>query len=162
MGILARDRVLSGLQAQIGQETYVGDWLTVTQDMIDLFADATCDHQWIHVDAERTRTQSPYGTTIAHGFFTLSLIPFLTESVNPDKPLFPDVKMGVNYGLNRVRFPNAVPAGARIRARTTLVSAEPVNDDAIQTVRQVIVEIEGQEKPACAAETVARYYFNPG
>lgn len=156
---MSRDSALSELREQIGKEIDVSEWLVVDQGMINSFADATRDQQWIHTDPERAEVESPYQTTIAHGFFTLSLIPYLTGSVNPDKPRFPGIKMSINYGLNKVRFPNAVPANARIRTRTTLLSADPVKDNAIQAVRKVMVDIDGQDKPACVAEMVSRYYF---
>ncbi len=157
---MTRDEALKSLQEQVGQEVHVGEWLTVTQDRINQFADVSRDWQWIHIDPERARKESPYGTTVAHGFLTLSLIPYLADTVSADRPSIPGARMAINYGLNRVRFPNAVPAGARIRARTTLLSVEPVQENALQVVRRVTVEIEGQEKPACVAETVARYYFD--
>ena len=150
---------LADLQSQVGTETQVSDWLTISQDRIQQFADATDDHQWIHVDVDRAQAQSPFGGPIAHGFLTLSLIPFLTGAVDPDKPRYPDVKMGINYGLNRVRFPHPVGVGVRIRARTTLLSAEEVKGNGIQIVNQVTMEIENQPKPGCVAETVARLYF---
>jgi acyl dehydratase len=152
------EHALADLKSKLGTEIHVGDWLTVTQERIDQFADATGDHQWIHVDPERAAAESPYQTTIAHGYLTLSLLPYLTEAINPDKPRYPDVRMGVNYGLNRVRFPHPVRVGTRIRTRTTLLEFEEVRGG-IQIVNQVAVEIEGESKPGCVAETVSRYYF---
>jgi acyl dehydratase len=144
---------LSSLQERIGQELAVGDWLTVDQAMIDKFADATGDHQWIHVDPERA-AKGPFGTTVAHGYLTLSLLPKLAESALK----VDDVRMGVNYGLNRVRFPAPVPAGSRIRARLKLVSYEPL-DGGAQLVMEVTMEREGSDKPVCVAETVSRRYL---
>ncbi len=151
---------LSDLQAKVGQESHVSDWLTITQEMINAFADATLDHQWIHVDVERAKRESPFGSTVAHGYFTLSLIPHLTGAVDPDAPRYPGVRLAVNYGLNRVRFPHPVPAGARIRARTELLSVEEVAGNGLQIVNKVTVEIDGAAKPGCVAETVSRLYFS--
>ena len=150
---------LADLESKIGSETHVSDWFTISQERIQQFADATEDQQWIHVNVERAQTHSPFGGPIAHGFLTLSLIPYLTGGVDPDKPEYPEAKMGVNYGLNRVRFPNPVHVGSRVRARTSLLSAEEVKGNGIQIVRQVTIEIEGQPKPGCVAETVTRLYF---
>jgi acyl dehydratase len=143
---------LSSLKERVGQELAVGDWITVDQATIDKFADATGDHQWIHIDRERA-AKGPFGTTIAHGFLTLSLLPKLAESAFK----VDDVRMGVNYGLNRVRFPAPVPSGSRIRARMKLLSYEPI-DGGAQLVLQVTMEREGGDKPVCVAETVSRRY----
>jgi len=147
------------LASKVGQELHVSDWLAITQEMINQFADATRDRQWIHVDPERANRESPFGTTVAHGYFTLSLLPYLTGAVDPDRPRYPGIKLSVNYGLNRVRFPNPVQVGARVRARTALQSYEEVKGNGIQIVNQVTVEIEGEPKPGCVAETVSRMYF---
>jgi len=144
---------LSSLKERVGQELAVGDWLTVDQATIDKFADATGDHQWIHVDQERA-AKGPFGTTVAHGYLTLSLLPKLAESAFK----VDDVRMGVNYGLNRVRFPAPVPAGSRIRARMKLLSYEPI-DGGAQLVTEVTMEREGSDKPVCVAETVSRRYI---
>ena len=151
--------VLADLQSKTGTETHVSDWLTIIQDRIQQFAEATGDHQWIHVDVGRAKAQSPFGVPIAHGFLTLSLIPYLTGSVDPDRPEYPEAKMGINYGLNKVRFPNPVRVGARVRSRTTLLNAEEVKGNGIQIVKQVTIEIEGEPKPGCVADTVSRLYF---
>jgi acyl dehydratase len=143
---------LASLKDRVGQELAVGDWLTVDQVMIDKFADATGDHQWIHVDQERA-AKGPFGTTVAHGFLTLSLLPKLAESAFK----VDDVRMGVNYGLNRVRFPAPVPSGSRIRARLKLLSFEPI-DGGAQLVTEVTMEREGGDKPVCVAESVSRRY----
>lgn len=150
--------VLAALAAQVGQETHVGDWLLITQAMIDQFAAVTRDQQWIHVDPPRAAAASPFGATVAHGFFTLALIPYLTGSINSQVERYPGKKLGVNYGVNKVRFPHPVLVNSRLRARTTLLKVEKIQD-ALQIVNQVTIEIEGQAKPACVAETVSRVYF---
>ena len=150
---MIRIATLTSLQERVGQELAVGDWLLVDQAMIDKFADATGDHQWIHIDKERA-AKGPFGTTVAHGYLTLSLLPKLAESAFK----VDDVRMGVNYGLNRVRFPAPVPAGSRIRARLKLLSYEPI-DGGAQLVMQVTMEREGGDKPVCVAETVSRRYL---
>ena len=144
---------LASLKARVGEELAVGEWLTVDQAMIDKFADATGDHQWIHIDRERA-AKGPFGTTIAHGFLTLSLLPKLAESALK----VDDVRMGVNYGLNRVRFPAPVPSGSRIRARLKLLSYDPL-DGGAQLVMEVTMERDGSDKPVCVAETVSRRYL---
>ena len=121
MSDLAAATALAALQSRIGQEVHVSDWLPITQQRVDAFADATGDHQWIHVDAERARRESPFGGPIAHGYLTLSLLVMLRDLVDPAKA-FPGVRQAVNYGLDKVRFPAPVPVGARIRARFTLFS----------------------------------------
>src|ERR1044071_6526051 len=132
----------------VGQEIGVSDWVEVTQDRINQFAEATGDHQWIHLDTERAKTESPYGTTIAHGFLTLSLLSHLmAQTVRIKLP----IKMGINYGLNKVRFVSAVPAGARIRPRATLQNLEEVPGGQ-QLTWAITVEREGGDKPACVAE----------
>jgi acyl dehydratase len=143
---------LTDLQQRVGEELAVGEWLTVDQSMIDKFAEATGDHQWIHIDRERA-AKGPFGTTVAHGYLTLSLLPKLAESALK----VDDVRMGVNYGLNRVRFPAPVPSGSRIRARLKLLSYEPI-DGGAQLVMEVTMEREGGGKPVCVAETVSRRY----
>jgi acyl dehydratase len=149
-------KIISGLaelKTYVGKEIGVSDWCEVTQDMINTFADATGDHQWIHVDIERAKKESPYGGPIAHGFLTLSLTPRLVWDVYK----VDGVKMGVNYGVNRVRFPAPVPAGSRIRARVKLLELQEIEGGA-QGVTQVTFEHEGHEKPVCVAETVSRWY----
>jgi len=142
------------LKTLVGQEVGVSDWTEITQDRIDRFADATDDHQWIHVDVERCARESPFGAPIAHGYLTLSLFPFLNSQAVRLNQRF---KMGVNYGINRLRFPNPVPVGARIRNHLELVSVEEVKGG-YQVTWKVTVEIEGEEKPACVAEVVYRSY----
>ena len=157
---MSRQAAYTDLQTKVGAESGVGDWFTVTQEMINGFADATLDHQWIHVDVERAARESPFGAPVAHGFFTLSLIPHLTGMVEPDKPRYPGVALTVNYGLNRVRFPHPLLAGSRIRARTQLQSVEEVRGNGLQMIHNVTVDIEGIEKPTCVAEMVSRLYFD--
>lgn len=143
---------LDELRALVGQEVAVSDWITVTQEQVDLFAQATGDDQWIHVDVERAR-QGPFGAPIAHGFLTLSLIPrfFLMSLEIPSR-------MSINYGLNRVRFTAPVPVGSRLRARLQLQACEDVADNGVQMTWLVTVEREGVSKPACIAETLSRRY----
>jgi acyl dehydratase len=142
------------LREKIGQEIAVGDWHPVTQEQINLFAEATGDYQWIHLDKERAAKESPYGTTIAHGFLTLSLLP----RIMGDALSLPPARMSVNYGLNRVRFAAPVPAGNRVRPRITLLGVDDVSGG-IQLSWRVIIEVEGSEKPACIAETLSRLYL---
>ena len=151
--------LLARLQPQFETEIAVGDWLTIDQTRIDAFAAATGDSQWIHVDPERARRESPYGTTVAHGFLTLSLLPFLTGSNSPDylRRHFPGMRLRVNYGLNRLRLPAPVRCGARIRARTVLKEATLL-DAGLEVVYRFSVEIEGEEKPALVAEQVVRVF----
>jgi acyl dehydratase len=143
---------LEELRAAVGEELGTSDWLEADQKRIDLFAEATGDHQWIHVDPEKAAT-GPFGTTIAHGYLTLSLIPQFTFSLLKVE----GVKMGVNYGVNKVRFPSPVPVGSRLRASSRLAEVTEVPGGA-QIVTVVTIEREGGEKPVCVAETVARYY----
>ena len=142
-----------------GQEIHVGPWLEIDQQRIDDFARVTGDEQWIHVDSQRAKKESPYGTTIAHGFLTLSLLPYLTQSNQPDffTDNYPGMRLRVNYGLNKLRYPAPVLCGSKIRARTTVQSAEEVRDG-VQIVYLLTIEIEGVKKPACVAEQVMRVY----
>ena len=146
------------LKKLVGQETRVGDWHLVTQEEINKFADATGDHQWIHVDPERAKA-GPFGGTIAHGFWTLSSAPFIMRGGEEKVQIRLPSRMGVNYGLNRVRFPNPVHVGKRIRGRSKLVSVEEVQPNVIQQVNEITVEIEGETKPAMVAESVTRMYL---
>ena len=155
---MALNDALAELQQQVGTEVHVSDWLEMTQDMINAFGAATGDMQWIHTDPQRAAAESPYGSTIAHGYFTLSLYPQLRGLVDENKPLFPGAKNVINYGLNKLRFPAAVPAGSRIRARCELLSADEVKGS-IELVEKYMVEVEGQERPACIAEAIMRLYF---
>ena len=156
---MAVNELVEEITGKLGQETNLSDWLNVDQSMINGFAEATKDHQWIHVDVERSAKDSPFGVTVAHGFLTLSLIPYLNGMVDATKPAYPGIKLAVNYGLNRVRFPNPVAAGSKVRSRSKLAQVDKINEECIQVVQEVTIEIDGQEKPACVAETVSRYYF---
>jgi len=140
------------LSEAVGAELGAGEWLEVDQKRIDLFADATGDHQWIHVDPEKA-AQGPFGSTIAHGFLTLSLIPALAKDVYRVE----GVKMGINYGLNKVRFTSPVAVGSRVRPVVSLLSVDEV-PGGYQIATKVTVEIEGGSKPACVAETLTRLY----
>jgi acyl dehydratase len=143
------------LKTLVGQEISVTDWFNVTQERIQQFADATLDHQWIHVDVERARRKSPFKAPIAHGFLTLSLLPnFMHQALEIKQ----GVRLGVNYGLNRVRFVSPVRAGSNIRARIVLQSLKDVPPDAMEAIFNATVEVEGGEKPCCVAEWVVRYY----
>lgn len=144
---------LAELPELVGQELAVSDWVSVTQSRIDQFAQATGDHQWIHVDPERA-SQGPFGTTIAHGFLTLSMLPLFVESA----VRFTDARMGVNYGLNRVRFTAPVPVNSRLRGRIRLLSVERLADQGWQLGIELTVEREGSERPVCVAESISRRY----
>jgi len=139
----------------VGQELGVGEWKEIDQKRIDAFADVTEDHQWIHIDVDRAKAESPYGTTIAHGFLTLSMIPALTR----DNFRVENAKMAINYGLNKVRFLAAVPSGGRIRARSELVDAAKVDDNTVNLIVRHTIELDGSEKPAAVAETIVRVLF---
>tara|TARA_B100001179_G_scaffold2805_1_gene1957 strand:+ start:393 stop:854 length:462 start_codon:yes stop_codon:yes gene_type:complete len=142
------------LKALEGLEVGVSDWFQITQDQIDQFADVTLDHQWIHVDVERAQKEMPGGTTIAHGYLTLSMIPAMTAGFLE----FTNLKMGINYGLNKVRFTNMVAVDSRIRARS-VVQAVRQRSGAAQLVGLTTVDIEGETKPACVVETVSFFHF---
>ncbi|CAN7430360.1 MaoC family dehydratase [Rhizobacter sp. LjRoot28] len=144
---------ITDLQALVGQELGVSDWITIDQERINLFAEATGDRQWIHLDAARA-AQGPFGTTIAHGFLTLSLLPEMTASAFSVK----DTRMGVNYGLNKVRFPSPVPVNSKVRGRFKLVAYEPLEGGAQMTV-EATMEREGGTKPVCVAESLSRRYW---
>lgn len=151
-------RIIDGideLKSLVGQEVAASDWFEMTQSRIDAFADATEDHQWIHIDVDRAKTDSPFQTTIAHGFLTLSMLPHLSAQALKVEG---KIKMGINYGLNRLRFISPVPAGSRIRARFTLQSVEDFAGGA-QITWSVVCESEGGSKPALAAEWLTRYYL---
>ncbi len=148
------DEIVSRIEGLVGKELGVSSWMEITQERVNAFADATDDHQWIHVDPERA-AKSPFGGTIAHGFLTLSLVVVLAGQVAFDVG---EPRMGINYGLDRVRFPAPVPVGSRIRARVRLDEVEPVAGG-IQVKRTVTMEVEGSEKPAMVAETLSRYYY---
>jgi acyl dehydratase len=150
---MSNPRIVNGLEelrSLVGQEAGVSDWLPVTQEMINQFADVTGDHQWIHVDVERARRESQFGTTVAHGFLTVSLLPGLSQQ---SVEVRGDFKMRVNYGFNRLRFVSPVPAGSRIRAH---FSPQKVTGN--EVTWQVTAEVEGREKPALVAEWLGRFY----
>ncbi|MBI1212925.1 MAG: MaoC family dehydratase [Alphaproteobacteria bacterium] len=137
----------------VGEEIGVSDWVTVDQDRVNKFADATGDHQWIHIDVERAKREMPTKNTIAHGYLTLSLIPMLSSQIMR----IDGVSRGINYGSNKVRFTNMVPTGSRVRARQKLISAEP-KGGGLQLTNEISIEIEGQDRPACVAETISLVY----
>lgn len=149
-------RSVDELVAAVGDELGPTEWLDIEQDRVDVFADATDDHQWIHVDPSRA-AESPYGATIAHGFLTLSLLPHFMSSLRR----LDGVRMGINYGLDKVRFPAAVPTGTRIRGRMRVDRVEPLSDDGVQLTTTVTIEAEGSAKPACVATLLSRYHFHP-
>ncbi|HDZ8879587.1 MaoC family dehydratase [Aeromonas dhakensis] len=146
------------LQARIGEETHVGEWLHVSQQMIDQFAAVTGDHQWIHTNPERAAAESPFKTTIAHGFLTLALLPQLTGSVDEANPEFPTARMVVNFGLDQVRFPYPIKVDSNIRARTKLARVTPIKGG-LELLKEIKVEIEGVRRPGCVIESVTRLYF---
>jgi acyl dehydratase len=144
---------LDELRTQLGKEVAVSEWVEITQKRVDMFADATEDHQWIHQDTERCRRDSPFGGPVAHGFLTLSLVSGMFDSALR----MVDVRMAVNYGLNKVRFPAPVPVGSRLRARMLLKAIEDI-DGGAQLVWEVTIEREGGTKPVCVAEMLVRRY----
>jgi acyl dehydratase len=146
-------QTLQDLAACVGQEVAVSDWITISQKQVNQFAEATGDHQWIHVDVERAKA-GPFGAPIAHGFLTLSLLPKFFETA----VAVVESRMGVNYGLNRVRFMSPVPVGSRVRARMKLLASDPIDNQGQQMTWEVTIELEGAPKPACVAESVGRRY----
>ena len=140
--------------SHLGQELGPSEWLTVTQEMIDKFAEATGDHQWIHVDVERAKREMPGGKTIAHGYLTLSLLPRLAPTLMKIEKR----KRGINYGSNKVRFISPVPAGSRVRLRQRLVNAEETKDGGLRITSEMTIEVEGSERPAMVAETMGVVY----
>ncbi|WP_322054662.1 MaoC family dehydratase [Paraburkholderia bannensis] len=145
---------LAALRALVGAEPFVSPWREVSAASVQGFADATGDHQWIHIDAERARRESPFGGPIAHGFLTLSLVPVLLASTVTIRQ-----RMGVNYGLNRVRFTSPVPVGAKLRGRFAVKEVSDVEGGGAQVVWNVSLECEGIDRPACIAEFISRHYF---
>ncbi len=146
---------VDGILRAVGEPLGTSDWVQITQERVDTFAEATGDHQWIHVDVDRARAESPYGGPIAHGYLSLSLLPMLgwqTYAVE-------GAKLGVNYGSNKVRFPSPVPVGSRLRLSSVLLEASRLPDGAVQMVVQQTLEIDGQTKPAVVAETVSRVVY---
>ncbi|ASL42955.1 putative enoyl-CoA hydratase 1 [Burkholderia sp. AD24] len=144
----------AALRERVGAEPLVSEWLSVDQASVDRFAQATGDHQWIHVDPERARRESPFGGPVAHGFLTLSLIPALLG-----KTVELRQRMGVNYGLNRVRFTSPVPVGSSLRAKFAVDSVSEVDNAGVQVVWSVTLERQGSERPVCVAEFITRHYF---
>lgn len=144
---------LQELSSLVGQEISISDWLTIDQNRIDLFAQATGDHQWIHTDPTQAAA-GPFKATIAHGFLTLSLLPWFFDNAI----VVQDVKMGINYGLNKVRFPAPVPVNSRVRGRMKLLGCEAIENNGQQITWELTVEREGQEKPVCIAQSIARMY----
>ena len=142
------------LKSAVGTEVGVSDWIEITQDRINQFAEATGDEQWIHVDTERAARESPGGTTIAHGLLSLSLIPMFIRGIIGVKGL----KNTLNYGANRIRYLTPVPAGSRLRARVTVMEAEDVPPDALRVTYKVAIELEGGKRPACVAEVIGQHY----
>lgn len=155
----AVEQLLGRYQQSAGTEVAVGDWLQIDQQRINAFAEATGDLQWIHIDPQRAVAESPYASTVAHGFLTLSLLPLLTQANAPGQfeQNYPGMRLRVNYGLNKVRFPAPVRPGDRIRARTSVLSAGQAGNG-VEIIYLLTVEIEGSDKPACVAEQVIRVY----
>lgn len=154
------ESALAIFEKHIGNEEGVSDWMQVDQDRINNFADATLDHQFIHIDPEKSAKLSPYKVTIAHGFLTLSLVPYLGSKIPPiDPKAYAGLVMGVNYGLEKVRFPAPVPVDSKIRARRSLAGVEQKAPNTLQIKQVVTIEIEGSEKPACVAETLSRLIY---
>ena len=152
------EKVYKELKEQLGQEIYVGEWETIDQNCINQFAEVTGDTQWIHTDPDRARKESPFKSTIVHGFLTLSLIPKLTNTMSSTSIVYPEARMMVNYGLNQVRFPYPVKSGSKVRARVRLVGVTPINNS-IELVNEISIEVENRKRFACVAETVFRLYF---
>ncbi len=151
----ARTLTLAEFPGLKGQEVGVSDWHPVTQEEIDKFAEATHDHQWIHVDPARAKKESPFGGPVAHGYYTLSLAPYLLEQIIAVK----GIRMGVNYGLNKLRFPGPVRIGKQVRLHATLADFEEISGGAVaQVTIGMTFEVEGESKPGCVAEAVYRYY----
>ena len=146
-------QTLADIAAHLGQEVAVSDWITITQEQVNQFAEATGDHQWIHVDVEKAKA-GPFGAPIAHGFLTLSLLPKFFES----SMHIVESRMGVNYGLNKVRFVSPVPVGSRLRARMKLLTCDAIDNNGMQMSWEVTIEREGASKPVCIAESIARRY----
>lgn len=147
---MTEEITFQSLAASVGKEIQCSDWLTVTQGMIDAFADLTGDRQWIHVDVERAKRESPYGSTIAHGFLILSLVTKLTDPMSPSLK----ASRGINYGADKLRFMAPVRAGCRIRARQTVKAADPIMGGGLKLLSGVTIDVEGEAKPACYVETI--------
>jgi acyl dehydratase len=145
-------------KSKIGTVIHQSEWIEISQDMINAFADATDDHQWIHIDTERAAKESPFKATIAHGYFTLSLYPKLRGLVDPNDPPFPGTKNIINYGINKLRFPGPVISGSKIRSNCALLSVEEVKGS-LELLEEYSVEVKDQDRPACVAECIMRLYF---
>lgn len=145
---------IEDLHGLVGQEIGVSEWMVIDQERVDKFADATGDRQWIHVDAERARREMPNGATIAHGYLTLSLLPILMSQIMTIK----NAGKRLNYGCNRIRFTSTVPTGSRVRARQVLKALNPFSNGGVQMVNEVTIEVEGEDRPACVAETISIIY----
>lgn len=154
----AAKEIYESLSAQIGQDIHTGDWLCVSQTMIDKFAEVTGDKQWIHVDVNKAAELSPFKTTIAHGFLTLSLLPLLTDSINEQNHLFPTAKLVVNLGLNQVRFPYPIKSNANIRARTRLTKVTPIRKG-LEIEREIKIDIEGIRRAGAIVSSVVQVHF---
>ncbi|MEI6459834.1 MAG: MaoC family dehydratase [Pseudomonadota bacterium] len=155
---MSLETVRAELGTQIGQDLFVSDWVQITQERVNAFAQATDDHQWIHTNPERAAAESPWKATIAHGYLTLSLYPMIRGIVEEGKPAFPGLRTVINYGLNKVRFTAAVKVGARVRGRSKLLAIADFEGGFMLT-EEFTMEIEGEKKPACIAEILMRYYF---
>jgi acyl dehydratase len=155
---MSQQEALSRLRSLVGTEIHVSPWTDVSPERVQAFAAATGDQQWIHVDRLRAGRESPYGDTIAHGYLTLSLYPMLRGLVDETTPVFPGVRRVINYGINKLRFPNAVRVGSRVRARCTLAVVEEVAGG-LQVTEHCTIEIENETKPGCVAELIMRLYF---
>jgi len=154
------EAALEIFRRHVGREEGVGEWHTIDQKQIDAFADATLDHQFIHVDPEKAAKLSPYKVTIAHGYLTLSLVVHLGKTIPVvDPKAYEGVVMGVNYGLDRVRFPAPVKVDSRVRGRRELLAADLKDPNTVQLVQKMTVEIEGEDKPGCVAETLTRLVY---
>jgi acyl dehydratase len=153
------DKLVELYQDKLNKVIHIGEWVKIEQDRINAFANVTGDIQWIHTDPQKAKTLSPYKTTIAHGFLTLSMLPFLTQSNHPDffKKNYPGMRLRVNYGLNRVRFPSPVKVNSQIRAITIPIAAAKLKD-CVEIIYKITVEIKKEEKPACVAESIVRLY----
>jgi len=153
------DNLVELYKTKIGKVIHTGEWVKIEQKRIDAFAQATGDIQWIHIDVEKSKKYSPYKTTIAHGFLTLSMIPFLTQSNSPGffEKNYPGMRMRINYGLNKVRFPTPVKVNARIRAQTVPISVRKLRGS-VEIIYRITVEMENTDKPACIAEQIVRLY----
>ena len=146
------------MQARVGEQTSQSEWFEITQERINDYADVSMDHQWIHVDVDRARRESPYGEPIAHGNLTLAVMGHLPAASVAEGPKIEGQKMGINYGFDRIRFPAPVPAGTRIRATSTLRRVE-IKGSMLETMNEIVVEAEGSDKPVCVAESVGRMVF---